>query len=46
MGDLRNTKSLTQLLEGPMPLDNRIAVMASATLPKTLLELISPKGTL
>jgi hypothetical protein len=39
MGNLKNTKLSTQFLEGPMPLDDGIAVMVSGTLPKTLPEL-------
>lgn len=46
IGYLKKTKSSTQFLEGPHPSDERIAVMASAILPKMPPELAAPKGVL
>ena len=46
MGILKNTKSSTHFLDGPMFLDMRIAdlVSTTVTLLKTLPALVAPKG--
>ena len=45
-GYLKKTKSSTQFLEGLSFLDARMAVLASATLPKMPPALVAPKGAL
>jgi hypothetical protein len=46
IGNLKNVKSSTQFLEGPIFLDANIADLASATLPKTPPALVAPNGAL
>lgn len=46
IGNLKNTKSSTQFLEGPSCFEDRIADLASATLPNTPPALVAPKGAL
>ena len=42
----KKVKSSTQCFAGPKPLDKKMAVTASATLPKTPPELAAPNGAL
>ena len=45
-GNLKNTKSSTQFLEGDSFFKSKMADLASATLPKTPPALVAPKGAL